>query len=272
MTASPVITLSKEDNVIEYSLKHKEDSPKVIIGTTTVEDLDTSFAFNNPLFDTQIIPPAVRWMSSDSRILLWERPPCFVPFLISHKYQRQLDADEAPQKTFRLAIPWQRYIVALNSEAFPCMVVMSFHNDQMRSLDEPLTLPPFPNFYQDGHLCLASYNNYPIGRNTIQDAINATYNIVWGSGFNHDTVAGYQQIATIDRALNPLAGFYEDINKFYTKWSTYSIEDVLKFTWPINRNYPTARSFLSHKSVSRIVSNFRQPSYLNIKQTLEDII
>lgn len=196
------------------------------------------------------LPPAIRYLSPDHTIVLWERPPGYVSFQFSPFMQRDSgDLDAQARYSERIFIPWQRYVLLLSKNNTIVNLFMFFARQELHSLSaDPLLIPPILNFYQKGRLCPAVYAKIPEYEHTIRGAIEAAYDSIWNSGFNYDTALA---ISTLKYTINnPLRRHVEDEDyvKLYKLWANSSEEQILNM-WDYHAGYRSFKGLLKSEDL-----------------------
>jgi hypothetical protein len=219
------------------------------IATLPTQAFDHSFSDQLPYLPTSILPPAIRYLSPDHSIVLWERPPSYVPFNYTQAAQEHIHADKASQYTLRLPIPWQRYVLLLGQDGQIANLFMFFAKSEITSLtDDPMCQAPILNFYANSRLCPASYTSIKSYSHDILGAIEAAYEMVWSSGFNVDTVLGIKNFCgSTDRSANPLVKYSGNLDKMYNFWVQNTLETVMRWEW--NTLYGSFNDFISRKDI-----------------------
>lgn len=188
------------------------------------------------------LPPAVRYLSPDHSVMVWERPPKYMSFQFSTVEQRGSgDLDARAMHTMRIPVPWQRYVLLLAKNNTIANLFMFFAKNQLKSLhNDPLYVAPILNFYQKGRLCPAIYTKIPEYDKSILGAAEAAFESVWSSGFNYDTD---HAVKTLGNTGNPLRNHARDYVAMYTAWSKQSLETVVN--WEYSMAYPSIHELIS---------------------------
>lgn len=201
-------------------------------------------AYNKQLMVSHsvLMPAALRYVSPDRNVLVWERPPHHVTFQYTLDQQSDIGTNDKSRFIKRLPIPWQYYIVLLSNEHKVVNTYMFFGRDQLRSMTSGrLYTPPILNFFSTSRLCPAAYINAPEYGSDWDEILNYVYSMIWHSGFNIDTV---QAISTLSMCANPLNSYISDFNRFYQKWSKLSLKDVVEMQYHV-----------AHKSLSAFLDS-----------------
>ena len=162
--------------------KKPTDKIKVDVTTYASKLKTLSFGIKN-----SVLPPAVRYFDHAEGVVLFERPPCYVPFSFSPTNQSVLSSEKSSRLSVQLPIPWQRYVARLGPTGLPHCLYVFFSNHAMESLDEELNCAPIPNLYGNSSVCLPVYDHLNVADSMdLTDAVYHLYDLVWGSGFNLD--------------------------------------------------------------------------------------
>lgn len=220
------------------------------IALVSSDKFEASVRAQLPYIPAVNIPPAIRYISPDHSVILWERPPGYVPFNLTEKMQEEILSADAPSRSsLRLPVPWQRYIMLLSQDNRIANLFMFFANEQIRSLEyDALCCAPIPNFYGNNRLCPASYSTIPNYDKTLTGAVEAAYDLVWGSGFNWDTVLGIKQYMAKKNQISSFLTYYQnDFKAMFLAWSKQSLTKVMSWDWP--KTYESFSHFLSTKDL-----------------------
>lgn len=247
---------SSETNIANFSMSVsdylEETNDLSLISTVDATEWSEIYSSKNNLLSSSLLPPAVRYLSSDRRLIVWERPPTYKTINYTSEYQDNLNVDSPSVNSYRIPIPWQVYVLYLSPEARLANIFMFFRNSQLTNLfQDPLYMPILPNFYENSRLCQAAFETIQQYDRDILSAINAAYEMVWNSGFNKDTLLAFNHIYTGSyvKKNNPLSLHGTGKQKYpqntFDKWTHYSIEDCLSWDWPVA--YATLSQFLKDK-------------------------
>ena len=237
------------DAKAKFLVRYDADSSLDEVASCSDKNFTAEFNKINFAVDHSIMPPAVRHISKDRSIIVFERPPGYCTFYYSNEAQQNLNADRQSNQHYRLPLPWQRYVLVVSPEGRLINIFLYFGHDQLRSLNfDRLYLAPLHNFYLSGRLCMASFTTLPDIEPTIFGAINGAYNMIWGSGYNADTNQAQANLTrTVKLTNNPLAnvGTVTDPNRYYERWSRASLEDVMYWGW--TPSWDSINTLLEHK-------------------------
>lgn len=234
------------------NLKLVEDpSSRTVTGTVKwgdgqIIDLGTrdSDKFVEALSEAQnikvgLLPPAVRWISGDKRIVVFERPPAYQRVAF-YQMEREQAASlskpgattEAPNylRQFVLPMPWIVYVIGLGTGCQPVTVRAYARPGPLTSGNDPVFLLPMLNFYTNSKLCQPIFEKFEAFVPTVAEGIQQAYNMVWNSGFNYDlhdavksgSYSGYpvkvskQYIKDSDNYMN-----------YFASWEAATVQQVL---------------------------------------------
>jgi hypothetical protein len=198
-----------------------------------------------------LLPPAVRWISSDKKMVVFERPPQYnrVEFISAPRE----DINKRSQPiSFELPMPWQVYLVYFSNDFIPVHIRMYARNSPIEGMDSTLGILPLLNFYASSELCNPIFERFEGFEPSLANGINAAYNMVWNSGFNYDlsdaqrmgSDCGAPYGVLIPAETNPRNGrtyrpvlegeraYVDRIARYFYRWSVVSMESVLNTVWP----------------------------------------
>jgi hypothetical protein len=260
------IDYDNEEEVADFSLSTDTSLYKSnfsSIASCASDEWSNYYSSRNNLIPLNCLPPAVRYISSDRRLIVWERPPAYKSINYTQEYQDALSPDQQSTVFHRLPVPWQVYVIHLSPEARLANVFMFFRNSQINSMvDDQLCFATLPNFYETGRLCQAAFDTIQSYDRDVLSSINAAYEMIWNSGFNKDTLLAYNSLFNTPglKKNNPLvSSFSTTRTPYYTfdKWTKYRIEDVVTWTWP------TAYNSLHHFIETRAYAQAIEPDSHN---------
>lgn len=207
-----------------------------------------------------LLPPAIRWISRDKSIVVFERPAMrqLVEFL---PYERNgIDERTDYRKlnlycSYELNIPWTVYVCTFDATYLPVIVKVFARNTPLTSMNDTLGLMPLLNFYGNSKLCNPATKIFEGMPESLGEGINMAYNLVWNSGWNfdlHDAINLCQRYGKPFMAVelqkgklrigdltppekhacqaSPVAQTTISMFKF---WSTCSMDDILHREWSI---------------------------------------
>lgn len=225
-----VLNFNFHDNQVDVGLDFKGNGSYTTIASNVPEDKIKEFYRQQLLNSTPIIfPPAIRYVSPRGNMVVWERPPTYQSIHYTNQKQDKISIDSPAKYQFRIPIPWQVYIVYFSPQYTIADVWMFFRTEPLANNDLALYYAPINNFYSDGRLCQAVYNEIPVANNLFQ-LLDNVYTMIWNSGFNndlHDLVNHHSpiwQYASLPDSV-PASHYYE-------AWSRLSLSDVVeKVSW-----------------------------------------
>jgi len=174
------------------------------------------------------LPAAVRWMSKNRDIVLFERPPMHVTVDMAYERQELAEMEGTQREVFHLPIPWTLYLVQFNYVYDPIQINVFTRPGPITSLDEEIYLLPLPNFYMNGKLCNPTTPKAEVFSPDIHTGIQRAFNMVWNSGYNQDLY----DLMNMARDLHlPAHGGYGD-SSYLRAWESLSLSEVLEAEFP----------------------------------------
>jgi len=175
-----------------------------------------------------ILPPAVRWVSSDMRQAIFERPPA--EYFLDVAWASKFDAETATHKSWTVPVPWTVYLVIFDEYFTPIGISVLGRRGPLESIetDTGFLLPLF-NLYADSKLCMPTVGGFEDHPETLAWGVQEAFNMVWNSGFNLDlTVALDSYLGSHKpwRLPEMIAGG-DTLESFITRWSEKSIREAL---------------------------------------------
>lgn len=229
------LTLDSKSDDIKVGLYTKPDGHPTESYTVNAKAYETSISQHSVRLSNSILPAAVRYMDLSRGLVLFERPPCYMPVHFSNIPQGGLMAGDPSAFVFTLPLPWQRYVFFFAPNGLPTKVWLFFAQNQITSLDkDPMSFAPLPNLYEDSSVCLPVFDHVDVEEFDLLSAISNAYNVIWKSGFNMDIIKGYQHwLAGVSHNHNPIAKIRvsNGLDQFYRRWATFPLEKVVKFSW-----------------------------------------
>lgn len=221
----------------------------------------------NPDLNSGILPPAIKYYTPG--LVVFERPPCYqmVQYTPMSMDQIEEDSESIP---YRIALPWQLYIIQYDPNKFYCSSVrMFFMKSSLTSPEQTLYMPSIPNFFTNGLLCRPMYDSMEdVDRYSkdLSGVIASAYDWIWNSGFNHDLTETFYYVYRMNtpsvllethnahhsvnsntsyRGIGSSNGYYRGINPSHIRailedWEKIDITDILNLTWPnpsLNQNF-----------------------------------
>jgi hypothetical protein len=254
----------------------------------------------NPNINSGILPPAIKYNAPG--LVVFERPPCYQMIQYTPYPMDQIEED-SETLCYRVALPWQLYIIQYDPNKFYCNSVrMFFMNSSLTSPEQTLYMPPVPNFFTSGLLCRPMYDSmedvdrYP---KDLSGVIASAYDWIWNSGFNHDLTENFyyvqrmnapsQLLETINR-LSPssVSGYYRGIGPNHLRailgdWEKIDISNILNLNWPnpsLNQNFENDSTFYFESDQERFELDIEDyeffcdeiPPVREIQQTYRHVI
>lgn len=204
---------------------------------------------NESSLDSNLIAPAIRY--SLPGLVVFERPPTYQMVQYISRQMSDINENHTPE-VYRIAIPWQLYIIFYDPIKFySTSVKMFFMQSSLRSMDQRLFMPPLPNFFTNGMLCRPMYDKMDDVDGYSKDlsgVIASAHDWIWNSGFNHDLSETIQQVRlqsmpveiASDKAVKEVSDFHGSsrsvtpifLNRVFKAWEKIDIKDILNLTWP----------------------------------------
>lgn len=192
-------------------------------------------------FHSGLLAPALRWISKDKRMVVFERPPMIANIEYYPVKRDEILPPEMMKKTLRsyeVPIPWTVYLVYFDAEYTPVETRVYARNSPLQSMKSEVGLLPILNLYGSSKLCNPIFEKYEAMEPTIANGFNSAYNAVWNSGFNFDlmdAVTGAMQagVPFPDFKTGQTLGGTNSIDVWFKYWSKLSLADVLTCEWPI---------------------------------------
>lgn len=171
-----------------------------------------------------LMPPAVRWISSDRRRWIVEKPPVMMPitYLPTDKYTA---GQTKNRELIHIPVPWQTYVVSIGAYANIKVLVS---NTQIRSPKHELCYMPLPNVDMSGEVCIPApmYSEFPQWvkdkKPTLSEQVMWVINCFWMSGFNNNMHT---------TAMGPAEWKNMSLSAFMDKLTKTSLDEILTLTW-----------------------------------------
>lgn len=178
--------------------------------------------FNQDTSFLGLLPPAVRWVSQDGKLLIAERPPQYRD--VNYTSALKMHAKQGVKYKFNIAVPWTIYIMLWQPGGY-IDLLFAFANDKpIESLDDVLWNLPVPNIYQSGSVCKP--NSSSIKLENAGQAINEAYQLLWNSNFNLDIQNPIRNWINISKNADPqMSSLYDAMNRDIA----YGFERVMHF-------------------------------------------
>lgn len=210
-----------------------DDAPLTKLPKMKTSDFIKKF-FNQTSISIGILPPAVRWISKDRRIVVFERPP-FKAFMEIAPGRKEAAAS-LNKYSFEVPMPWTVYVGYYDFEYNPVHIRVYTRPTALTGLDDRLYLLPIPNIYMDSSLCNPISPNFVEHDADIAWGVGEVYNMVWNSGFNYDLLAAMSMGIHAGQPVGnnaPRLNRNLDANlQWIDAWSKVSLPDVLKAAFP----------------------------------------
>lgn len=229
MTRILSIELDEKDK-ITASLRIETGATVKLANKLSSEKLTTKYQDKLRQEAPEILPPAVRYISPERSLLLWERPPSYITVNYSPKKQSYLTSSSESTFVYRLPVPWQVYVIGYNSQYVMHTVYMFFRTAPLSADSKEIYLPPLSNFYGTGKLCQAVYDDIPDATNLFQ-MLNNAYEMIWNSGFNDDLYDSMNNCIQKAGARHPFLKTGSDIPNIYNRWSKLGLDQIMELPW-----------------------------------------
>jgi len=201
-------------------------------------------------YDTLFTPGLIY---SDNSTIVYEKPPTNKNIFYINQQVDSID-EESEEHIYTLPIPWQVYVITyskISDDLNLNNVYMYFSNTSIRSLDQPVYLPPLPNLYSNGELCrpmFDSMEDITPDTNDINGLIQLSYNWVWNSGSNADLTESILQTMIYSKArnkrlfpklsnmicstVNPIQNYYTPYaTEVFSAWEKLSLTESIEVEW-----------------------------------------
>lgn len=181
--------------------------------------------------DLGLLPPAVRWISSNQRIIVFERPPT-VQYVEIAMAKRDYINSLTNVESYNIPIPWTVYYVLFDENFNPVMVRVFCRNEPLYSWEDTVHMLPLLNLYFSSTLCNPVFESFEPCSN-LTDGIQTAYNMVWNSGWNLDLIdtVNFCMQKNIPAGLSSGNG-EKAISNYFRSWEKLSILEVLETKWP----------------------------------------
>lgn len=223
-------------------------------------------------------PNALRWLSADQRICVFERPPStrtisFLPHRRDDIDTRIEDYDKNSH-VYDIPIPWQVYLVYFDQHYNPVAVFMFFRPSPLTSMYNEIGTAPLLNFYYSSRLCNPTIEGYdselaiPDDERNIAHGIQDAFVMIWGSGWNYDLQDALHSAMRQNVPFSMRGGeedeeaSSEDIVTFFRRWAKMDETKVLDCRWP--QPYTGDRGdYLSPPTLANAIQHSAQWYYKN---------
>lgn len=272
--------------------KDNPSAKKVPYAFPSLDRYISSLTNNKTIYDSGIITPGILYYDDD--VIVFEKPPAYKNIFLIPSMVSDIDSDST-ESVYRLPIPWQVYICTYSK--YPSEdglhfslndVYMYFTDHAVSSYDQNLYMAPLTNLYTNGLLCnpmidsMEEINRYD---NDISGMVNQAYDWVWNTGHNVDLTEsvyyGYMQLLVSEKQniLSPHKSQITDkffntyylpsdkIIKFYQFWEQCTLEDIQKFSWPLNsKTQRMYNDYYNHLVSSNIAGFYSSDYFLNLSR------
>lgn len=227
-TVAPYVNYSNGDDLTPLPVKNAGKLYEQIVPSTNV--------------DLGILPPAIRWISSDQRVVVFERPPSvqYVEFALDIRDRINTNTTMVH---FNLPMPWTIYYVLFDENYSPVTIRVYCRNEPIYSWDDEMYMLPMLNLYYDSTLCNPIYEKFELAEN-LSEGIQQAYNMVWNSGWNldlKDTVTHCMKEG-VPTGLSGLDNLKSIVN-YLKSWEKMSILEILSTRWVQPKAYPNGTPF-----------------------------
>lgn len=225
--------------------------------------------------DLGLLPPAVRWISDNQRIAVFERPPTVQFVEIAFDKKDNINSNTSVL-SFSLPIPWTIYYVLFDDYNNPVTVRVYCRNEPLYSWGDKVYMLPMLNLYYDSTLCNPIFENFEPCE-TFADGIHAAYNMVWNSGWNldlSDTIE-YSMRTGIPSALSSGTSIKNHLN-FFKSWEKLSLLNVLETRWSDPKRNTSGGDFevetTFRNTLDAFVNDAGQHSGMDIREAMVKIV
>lgn len=194
--------------------------------------VDTLVKSTNPKMG--VLPPAVRWISSDKRVLVFERPPSYQRVAYYEMARDEIDPEMGSDglREFLIPLPWTVYVLGFGYDFQPITLRAYMRRDPIETLDDCVYLLPLLNFYTNSKLCNPIFEKYEAHEPSVSAGIHLAYNAVWNSGFNYDLVdamrMGMQSNAPFAPNIDKFPHYQAtNANCYFANWQEHTTEQAL---------------------------------------------
>ena len=185
------IDYNQDTGMVTGNFSHSEDANALPLQSKSLKDFAAE-VFSHHNRSIGLLPAALRYLSPNGRIAVFERPPgkYFVEQIMAARDDIAVLSKRDVQtytKTYELALPWTVYVCVFDLQYEPSNVWLFARNAPLHSLQDELRLLPILNFYADGSLCPPIFDRFDAIENTsVASGVQQTFNTVWNSGCNLD--------------------------------------------------------------------------------------
>lgn len=251
------------NNLFKVVVSDHEDNVVLLNGQKAVKYLQDTIlsGYINSVSsgkDSGIMPPGVRIVGPN--YVVFERPPTYQNIFYNiDKVHSGMTEDNV--HVYRVALPWQIYVASFNKDYYVTEVAMYFSPVCLTSKDQPVYLPPIPNFYTNGSLCrpmfadMTDVERYP---KNLSGVVACAYDWIWNNGTNNDlneavvhvnlqlASKGEEQynstiFSKMDKDIyrsmfiNPYGVVMyhsSQVSAILKSWEASTLEEVMNYQWP----------------------------------------
>lgn len=176
--------------MVEFHVHADSITRQSSISKDTYSSSDVLQAMEVSVPPVGFLPPAVRYVSADHRIAIWERPPT----IINSEFTYHLDDDSKHSQVFEIPYPWTvaAYCFGPNLAKLDCIYLFG-RNSSLFSEEDKLFHLPYPNIYDNGKVCLGealtiNYRNWAKAQTnlTLAQAITYASGLLWSMSMNNE--------------------------------------------------------------------------------------
>jgi len=268
------LSIHDSDNTVDGHFQSGAGCANIPLAKRKCEDIYKNMV-NLDRKDLGLLPPAVRWISDNQRIAVFERPPTVQFVEIAFDKKDNINSSTSVL-SFSLPIPWTVYYVLFDDYNNPVTVRVYCRNEPLYSWDDRVYMLPMLNLYYDSTLCNPIFENFEPCE-TFADGIHAAYNMVWNSGWNldlSDTVE-YSMRTGIPSALSSGTSIKNHLN-FFKSWEKLSLLNVLETRWSDPKRNTSGGDFevetTFKNTLDAFVNDAGQHSGMDIREAMVKIV
>jgi hypothetical protein len=247
-------SLWDEDPIVDISLSYT--SYNLDYDFNSNEKLSIDKGFVKSLIDTNkkqivsnVVPPAIKYHSNG--VIVFERPPSYQVIQYAPQSVSNLN-DDTPIYVYRIAVPWQLYIMTYDPNKYFCNSVrMYFMKSSLNSPEQNIYMPPIPNFFTNGLLCRPMFDNMNDIDGYSKDlsgVIASAYDWIWNTGFNHDLTENFYHVIRQKKPVQLMTsysnlenvnthGYYRGMSPSHIRailgdWESLDLDNILDLDWP----------------------------------------
>lgn len=230
------LTIEELTGIVSSSVQYAGRQPYNDLPDKNSSDLYTYLNPDNGI-DLGFLPPAVRWISDNQRMVVFERPPSiqYVEVAMDTKYNIN---KFTKIENFNLPIPWTLYFVLFDENFIPVIVNVYCRNEPLYDWEDQLFMLPMLNLYFNSKLCNPVFEKFEDFEKNLTEGIQQAYNMVWNSGWNldlKDTIL-HCMSRGIPSGLS-VGQSFESISMYFKNWEKLSLLEVLETKWDIPKAF-----------------------------------